>query len=105
MAATSKAGGAIKPIDKAAVHRICSGQVILDLATAVKELVENALDAGATSIEASGTLGSQGSQLRGSTLGALPATVGIRGGSGHVAGAAHRRQPFRCATLHVPACR
>jgi DNA mismatch repair protein PMS2 len=34
-------GGAMKPIDKAAVHRICSGQVVLDLATAVKELVEN----------------------------------------------------------------
>jgi DNA mismatch repair protein PMS2 len=42
---------AIKPIDKGTIHRICSGQVILDLATAVKELVENALDAGATSIE------------------------------------------------------
>ena len=41
----------IKPIDKAAVHRICSGQVILDLSTAVKELVENALDAKATNIE------------------------------------------------------
>ncbi|KAL2649408.1 hypothetical protein R1flu_017536 [Riccia fluitans] len=45
------AGKEIKPIDKAAVHRICSGQVVLDLATAVKELVENSLDAGATSIE------------------------------------------------------
>jgi DNA mismatch repair protein PMS2 len=43
--------GAIKPIDASAVHRICSGQVILDLSTAVKELVENALDAGATTIE------------------------------------------------------
>ena len=41
----------IQPIDKAVVHRICSGQVILDLATAVKELIENSLDAGATSIE------------------------------------------------------
>jgi DNA mismatch repair protein PMS2 len=41
----------IKPIDKAVVHRICSGQVILDLATAVKELMENSIDAGATSIE------------------------------------------------------
>lgn len=41
----------IKPIDRAVVHRICSGQVILDLATAVKELLENSLDAGATSIE------------------------------------------------------
>ena len=46
---------AIKPIDRGSVHRICSGQVILDLGTAVKELVENALDAGATNIEASMT--------------------------------------------------
>lgn len=41
MAGGSHQGAAIKPIDKAAVHRICSGQVVLDLATAVKELVEN----------------------------------------------------------------
>ncbi|KAF5462514.1 hypothetical protein F2P56_018517 [Juglans regia] len=41
----------IKPINKGAVHRICSGQVILNLSSAVKELVENSLDAGATSIE------------------------------------------------------
>ncbi|KAI8824179.1 putative DNA mismatch repair protein pms2 [Fimicolochytrium jonesii] len=44
-------GGSIKAIDKGSVHRICSGQVVLDLATAVKELVENSADAGATSIE------------------------------------------------------
>ncbi|XP_058810280.1 mismatch repair endonuclease PMS2 isoform X2 [Phymastichus coffea] len=41
----------ISAIDKKSVHRICSGQVVLDLAIAVKELVENSIDSGATSIE------------------------------------------------------
>jgi hypothetical protein len=40
--------GSIKAIDKGSVHRICSGQVVLTLATAVKELVENSIDAGAS---------------------------------------------------------
>lgn len=40
----------IKAIDTSSVHRITSGQVIVDLQTAVKELVENALDAGATAV-------------------------------------------------------
>ncbi|CAG8614777.1 7767_t:CDS:2, partial [Funneliformis caledonium] len=40
----------VKAIDVSSIHRICSGQVILDLATAVKELVENSLDAEAKSI-------------------------------------------------------
>lgn len=52
LSASNSAGASnIKAIDGASIHRICSGQVILDLATSVKELIENALDAGATSIE------------------------------------------------------
>uniref|UniRef100_A0A674MLE9 Mismatch repair endonuclease PMS2 n=1 Tax=Takifugu rubripes TaxID=31033 RepID=A0A674MLE9_TAKRU len=43
--------GTIKAIDKHSVHQICSGQVVLTLATAVKELVENSIDAGATNID------------------------------------------------------
>ncbi|CAG9770561.1 unnamed protein product [Ceutorhynchus assimilis] len=41
----------IKPINKDTVHRICSGQVVLTLAIAMKELVENAIDAGANIID------------------------------------------------------
>ncbi|KAK4512711.1 MFS domain-containing protein [Mucor velutinosus] len=41
----------ISAIDKHSVHKICSGQVVLDIATAVKELVENSIDAGATSVD------------------------------------------------------
>ncbi|KAI0692134.1 hypothetical protein C8T65DRAFT_745273 [Cerioporus squamosus] len=41
----------IKPLDAGSVHKISSGQVVVDLQTAVKELVENSLDAGATNLE------------------------------------------------------
>ena len=41
----------IKPLNGRAVHHIQSGQVIVDLCSVVKELVENSLDAEATSIE------------------------------------------------------
>ncbi|WVQ62142.1 uncharacterized protein L199_000280 [Kwoniella botswanensis] len=43
--------GSIKAIDTDSVHRIHSGQVVLDLQGAIKELVENSLDAGATAID------------------------------------------------------
>jgi DNA mismatch repair protein PMS2 len=40
----------IKPIDKSSIHQITSGQVVIDLQTAVKELLENSVDAGATNV-------------------------------------------------------
>lgn len=42
---------AINQIPQESRHKLSSGQVILNLAGAVKELVENSLDSGATVIE------------------------------------------------------
>ena len=44
-------GGFVRRMDTVAVQRICSDQVIVDLQSALKELIENALDAGATKID------------------------------------------------------
>lgn len=46
----STSSNVIRPIPSTDVHRITSGQVVLDLQTAVKELIENALDASASNI-------------------------------------------------------
>lgn len=43
---------AIQPINSSSIHKITSGQVVVDLQTAVKELLENSIDAGSTSIGA-----------------------------------------------------
>ncbi|XP_043258541.1 mismatch repair endonuclease PMS2 [Colletes gigas] len=48
---TTEKSKKISAINKETVHQICSGQVVLDLATAIKELVENSLDSGATLID------------------------------------------------------
>ena len=40
----------IRPLQQASVNRIVAGQAVTDLASAVKELVDNALDAGSKSI-------------------------------------------------------
>ena len=41
----------VQAIDKKSIHQICSGQVVLSIATAMKELVENSMDAAATNID------------------------------------------------------
>ena len=44
-------GGRVQRISAQTVQRICSDQVIIDLQSALKELIENALDAGASKID------------------------------------------------------
>ncbi|KAI7860072.1 histidine kinase-like ATPase, partial [Circinella umbellata] len=41
----------IQPLDKSTVRKLHSGQVIIDIESIVKELIENALDAHAHSID------------------------------------------------------
>ena len=48
---TEAAAGNISVINRGVVHTICSGLMVPSLATSVKELVENSLDAGATVVE------------------------------------------------------
>jgi len=40
----------IAPLSSLAINKICAGQVITDLPSCVKELVENSIDSGATFI-------------------------------------------------------
>lgn len=41
----------IKKLDSVSIQNICANQVILDLASSIKELLENSIDAKSTSIE------------------------------------------------------
>lgn len=47
---TAATAAIIRPMPASAVRQIVAGQVIFDLASAVKELVDNALDAGSSTI-------------------------------------------------------
>ena len=40
----------IRPLDVLSVRKLCSSQVVVTLGIAIKELIENSVDAGATNI-------------------------------------------------------
>lgn len=40
----------IRALDASSVHKLCSSQVVITLAIAIKELIENSVDAGSTKI-------------------------------------------------------
>lgn len=48
--ATKSNEGSIRSLPAVSAHRIVAGQAVADMASAVKELVDNALDAGARSV-------------------------------------------------------
>ena len=43
--------GVIQHVDRRTVAKICSGQVVVELGVAIKEIVENSIDAGAKLVE------------------------------------------------------
>lgn len=50
MSADGTRSGGVSKLDASVIRRISTGQVIFNIAAACKELIENALDAGATMI-------------------------------------------------------
>lgn len=49
-ASRGMSASSIRTLDGQSVHKLCSSQVVVTLGIAIKELVENSIDAGATNI-------------------------------------------------------